>query len=89
MEREPGAWGYNCATLSLGDIKIQTSGPPGWGLDTGLMTMLCKKIWQNLLRKTMTQKCCFPMMMIITVTRHGGLGLIEWIGVSRYMPIFL
>jgi hypothetical protein len=43
MKREPGAWGYNWATLFLGDINTETS-PPGLGLDARLMTLLCKKI---------------------------------------------
>lgn len=36
IKREPGAWGYNWATLS--------PGPPGWGLNTKLTTLLCAKI---------------------------------------------
>jgi hypothetical protein len=30
MKREPSAWGYNWATLFLGDINTR-SGPLGWG----------------------------------------------------------
>jgi hypothetical protein len=30
MKREPSAWGYNWATLLLGDINTEL-GPPGWG----------------------------------------------------------
>jgi hypothetical protein len=38
---EPGAWGYNWAALSVGDM--QRPGPPGWGLEEKLTTLLCKK----------------------------------------------
>jgi hypothetical protein len=49
-------------------------GPPGWGLDARLMTLLCEKknillqnpkkrkpdqIWQNLLRKAVAQQVLF------------------------------
>jgi hypothetical protein len=41
MEREPHAWEYNLATLSLGDIN---TGTWPWRLDARLMTLLCEKI---------------------------------------------
>jgi hypothetical protein len=43
MKREPDAWGYNCATLSLGDINTRT-GSSMLGMDARLMTLLCKNI---------------------------------------------
>jgi hypothetical protein len=43
MKREPDAWGCNWATLSLGTQR-QRPGPPGWGLDAGLMTLPYRKI---------------------------------------------
>jgi hypothetical protein len=51
-EKEPGAWGYNWATLSLGD-KIKRPCPPGWGLDATLMTLPCKK---NIIMKSREMK---------------------------------
>jgi hypothetical protein len=60
MKRELSAWGYNWATLLLGDINTQT-----WysRLDARLMTLHCKKItvakskevrtgWSNLIDKS-------------------------------------
>jgi hypothetical protein len=41
MKREPGASGYNWATLSLGDINTKTERER---LDTRLTTLFCKKI---------------------------------------------
>jgi hypothetical protein len=38
-----GAWGYNWATLTLGDINTERLGPLGWGLDARLTALLCKK----------------------------------------------
>jgi hypothetical protein len=44
MKRESGAWGYNWATLSLGDINTETcSSRLGVG-HKKLMTLPCKKI---------------------------------------------
>jgi hypothetical protein len=37
------AWGYNWATLSLGDINTERPGPSGWGLDARLRALLYKK----------------------------------------------
>jgi hypothetical protein len=59
--------------------QIQGHGHPGWGLDAGLATLLCKKmivaklnklkadeIRQNLLRKAVAQKgAVLPMMMMM------------------------
>jgi hypothetical protein len=42
-EKEPGAWKYNWATLSLGNINTGTW-PSRFGLDARLMTLLCKEI---------------------------------------------
>lgn len=42
MKREPVVWGYNWATLALGDI--QGSGPPGWELEARRADLLCKHI---------------------------------------------
>jgi hypothetical protein len=40
---ESSAWGYNWATLSLGD-RVQGHGPSGCELGARLTTLLCKQI---------------------------------------------
>jgi hypothetical protein len=48
MKWEPGVWGYNCVTLSLGDVNTGTwssrLGGGGGGLDSRLTNLLHKKI---------------------------------------------
>jgi hypothetical protein len=51
MKREPGAWGYNWATLFLGDINTG-SGPPGWWLDAKLTTLLFGKKKKKIVTKS-------------------------------------
>jgi hypothetical protein len=50
MKGEPGAWGYNWATLALGDINTHGPGPQGWEFDARLTTFVCKT--KNILPKS-------------------------------------
>jgi hypothetical protein len=76
MKREPGAWVYNWATLSLDDINIGPC-PPRWGLDAKLRTVLCTitvakskevKIGCNLTESSKegygSKRAVLPMMMM-------------------------
>jgi hypothetical protein len=42
-KRESVAWGYNWATLFLGDINTGTSSSRLWGVDASLTILFCEK----------------------------------------------